>query len=99
MSHCYNCKHWRLTVPNMGGIVDMGICALYAEKREEEDSCGRWVEQTSDDRAVQIAVRRMINEHCSEHCKDVRDTALESFKNDMRSRILKIFDLEESIDD
>lgn len=99
MQYCYNCKHWRLTVPNMGGLVDMGVCALYCDKREEEDSCDRWVEQTTDDRAVQIAVRRMINEHCSEHCADVRDTALEKFKDSMRQRVLKMFDLEESVDD
>lgn len=96
MSHCYNCKHWRLAIPNMGGIVDIGICALSAERREEEDSCGRWVEQTSDDRAIQIAVRRMINEHCAEHCADVRDSALEDYKDGMRQRVLKIFDLEEN---
>ena len=99
MSYCYNCKNWRIAVPNLGGLVDQGLCALYCDARFEDDTCGRWVEASEDDRAVITFCRKLINEHCSKHCADVRETAETRFKDNMRQRILKIFDLEENVDE
>lgn len=93
---CFNCHNWRIAIPNLGGLVDQGVCALYCDKRYEDDTCGRWEQASDDDRAVTAFCRKLINEHCDQHCKEVREYAQEKYKNDMRQRVLKFFDLEET---
>ena len=96
--YCFNCHHWRIAIPNLGGLVDQGVCALYCDKRFEDDTCGRWQQATEDDRAVIAFCRKMINEHCSEHCSEVKEHTINNFKDGMRKHILEIFDLEEETD-
>ena len=93
--YCFNCHHWRIAIPNLGGLVDQGVCALYCDKRFEDDTCGRWEQATEDDRAVFMICRRMINEHCDQHCKEVQKYAKEKFEEDMRERVMKVFGLTE----
>lgn len=97
-SHCFNCHNWRIAVPNLGGLVDQGVCALYCDARFEDDTCGRWVEASEDDRAVIAFCRKLINEHCDKHCKEVQEHAQEKFEEDMRERVMKVFGLTEKED-
>lgn len=93
--YCFNCHYWRITVPNFGGIVDKGVCGIYCDEKFEDDTCGRWKQATEDDKVVLMFCRNMINKYTDIHSKELKEWCQKKYKEDMRKRVLKIFDLGE----